>query len=536
MLFAFVNPQGGFDAAGSRLSAHPDFGGQLVYVREAALALATLGHEVHILTRQVVDAAWPEFAAPEDGFPQAPGVRILRLPCGPPRFLPKEELWPWLHEWNARIIEWYGAEGRSPDVWTGHYADGGACAALLSAWSDAPFTFTAHSLGAWKLDGLLRTEPGTPVKTLDRRYRFGARLAAERTAIARADAIVANSTTEQLDQYAHPAYRAAVSAQDSSRFAVIPPGVDLALFGPDVRTAREDEVLASIHAALARDVSPERAHLPPVVAWSRLAPTKNHIGLVRAFAASPELRARANLIIITRGLDDPLRRPETAGPDERVVLGPIIGEIQRSNLWGGVSAFNLEGQDALAALHRWTARSGGVFCLPSEHEPFSLSIVEAMGSGVPVVATTNGGPREITDYGRVGLLADPLDPLELASQLLKLVSSREEHAYFSAAGRARVLERYSWECTAKGYARLAEELVGCERRSAASAYSGVCPIPRFMLQSGASLPLLGRWTPALDPAEPALGLPLQGYPADSKLPQAPPPTEPTTAQLPGMMG
>ncbi|MEJ7655319.1 MAG: glycosyltransferase, partial [Chloroflexia bacterium] len=159
------------------------------------------------------------------------------------------------------------------------------------------------------------------------------------------------------------------------------------------------------------------------------------------------------------------------------------------------------------------------------------SIVEAMGSGVPVVATTNGGPREITDYGRVGLLADPLDPLELASQLLKLVSSREEHAYFSAAGRARVLERYSWECTAKGYARLAEELVGCERRSAASAYSGVSDTP-IHLESGASLPLLGRWT-RRSTSWAALGLPLQGY---SRLEAASAPPRRTDIATAGMMG
>jgi sucrose-phosphate synthase len=48
MRLAFVNPQGNFDPADSYLTAHPDFGGQLVYVREVALGLAAMGHQADI--------------------------------------------------------------------------------------------------------------------------------------------------------------------------------------------------------------------------------------------------------------------------------------------------------------------------------------------------------------------------------------------------------------------------------------------------------------------------------------------------------
>ena len=66
MHIAFLNPQGNFDFKDSYWTEHPDFGGQLVYVKEVAIAIAALGHQVDILTRRVIDSEWPEFEAPLD--------------------------------------------------------------------------------------------------------------------------------------------------------------------------------------------------------------------------------------------------------------------------------------------------------------------------------------------------------------------------------------------------------------------------------------------------------------------------------------
>ena len=55
MHIAFLNPQGNFDPEDSHLTEHPDFGGQLVYVKEVACAMAEMGHKVDILTRRVLD-------------------------------------------------------------------------------------------------------------------------------------------------------------------------------------------------------------------------------------------------------------------------------------------------------------------------------------------------------------------------------------------------------------------------------------------------------------------------------------------------
>ena len=66
MHIVFLNPQGNFDPKDSYLTEHPDFGGQLVYVKELAQALATNGHKVDIVTRKIIDSDWPEFSTNQD--------------------------------------------------------------------------------------------------------------------------------------------------------------------------------------------------------------------------------------------------------------------------------------------------------------------------------------------------------------------------------------------------------------------------------------------------------------------------------------
>ncbi len=487
MRVAFVNPQGNFDPHNSYLASHPDFGGQLVYVREVARVLGEMGHHADIVTRQVIDPDWPEFAGKTDAYPGQDNVRVLRVPCGPDRFLPKEELWPYLGEWAERVAALYEQEGSWPELWTGHYADGGLAAALLSEASGAPFTFTGHSLGAWKLDGLLRETDDLPAA--DARYNFGARIAAERASMARSVANVANSDAERREQYDHPAYRGAVDPTDDGRFAVVPPGVDFGIFDPEARSEQEEETRESIRAAHERDIDPGRRGLPAVIAWSRLDPKKNHLSLVEAFAGSDALRERANLVMITRGLDDPLRDPDEASGEERSVLDALIPTVDREDLWGGVSAFGLSGQTALAALYRWGAQTGGVFCLPAEYEPFGMTVVEAMASGLPVVATQNGGTRETTDEGRAGLLADPHDPEDIAAKLLSLLSDGEVWKAYAGRALERARNLYNWHRTAEGYLRLADEAARGERSGDPS-----FPIPDFARgPAPASLPRLRGW-------------------------------------------
>ncbi len=452
MHIAFLNPQGNFDRRDSYWTQHPDFGGQLVYVKQVALAMGEMGHRVDILTRQIHDPDWPEFAEPEDRYEGAPNVRILRLPAGPDRFLRKELLWPHLcRDWVPNILAFYRRAGSFPDLFTAHYGDGGLSGVLIEHRTGIPFTFTAHSLGAQKMDKLGVTPEN--LAQMDARYHFARRLIAERLSMNRSAINITSTRQERFEQYGHHAYRGAVDVRDDSRFAVIPPGVNLAIFDADAVSPDERATQAHVEAMLARDIAADRRHLPAIIASSRLDPKKNHLALVQAFALSPELQARANLVLFTGALPDPLRDDGGAGETERQILAEIRRVVDRHDLWGKVSAFALPGQPALAAAYRYLARRRSVFALTALYEPFGLAPLEAAAAGLPLVVTRNGGPSESLQEGGVayGLLIDPSDPHDIAQALLKLLRDPETWQTFAARARQRVLSRYTWERTAQGY-------------------------------------------------------------------------------------
>lgn len=452
MHIAFLNPQGNFDPADRYWTAHPDFGGQLVYVKELALAMGRLGHRIDIVTRQIVDAAWPEFAAADDAYPGNPNVRIVRVPCGPAGFLRKEDLWPHLGaHFVPALLERYEREGSLPDLTTAHYGDGGLCGALIEECAGVPFSFTAHSLGAQKLDKLNASRRNLAV--LDEEYHFTQRILAERLAMNRSTVNITSTSQERFSQYTHNAYRGAVDATDDARFAVVPPGVAMDVFDRSSKHPREEAVHEHVRACLARDLKPERTGLPCVVASSRLDPKKNHLGLFEAFAASPALRQAANLVIITGDLDDPLIDYASTGPGERAVLDSLMSVVERAGLRGEVSMFALRGQGALAAGYRFLSRQRSVFALTALYEPFGLAPLEAMAAGLPAVVTKYGGPSESMRSGddEYGILVDPLDPMVVSSGLYALVANTDQWVRFAEAGYGRVLARYTWQRTAEGY-------------------------------------------------------------------------------------
>ena len=454
MHIAFLNPQGNFDPQDSYWTAHPDFGGQLVYVKELALAMGGLGHRVDVVARQILDPEWPEFAAPTDSYPGHPNVRILRIPCGPENFLPKEDLWPYLgSEFVPRLIELYRAEGAMPHYATAHYGDGGLCAAVLEEREGIPFSFTAHSLGAQKMDKLPVGRANLAI--MDEQYHFSSRLLAERLAMNRSVVNVVSTSQERYNQYTHNAYRGAVDPSDDDRFAVVPPGVAMNIFDRATTYPGEEHVRRHIQECLARDLPPERRKLPCVVASSRLDPKKNHLALVEAFAVSPALREAANLLVITGDLDDPLSGYPTAGPSERTVLDSMMQVIERAKLRGHVSMFALRSQSQLAAGYRYLSSLDSVFALTALYEPFGLAPLEAMAAGLPAVVTKFGGPSESLREGdeEFGVLVDPTDPLVISSGLFSLIGNPERRRRFAEAGYNRVLAKYTWRRTAEGYLR-----------------------------------------------------------------------------------
>lgn len=470
MHIGFLNPQGNFDPADSYWTEHPDFGGQLVYVKQVAIALGEMGHSVDILARKIVDDAWPPFAAAVEGYPDAPNVRIVRIPAGDDEaFLRKEDLWPFLgRDWVPGIVEWYRREGGLPDAFTGHYGDGGLAAVLLKAATGVPFTFTAHSLGAQKMDKMGANAERLP--ELEAHYHFATRLVGERLAMNHSGVNITSTSQERIEQYGHRAYAGAVAVEDDARFSVVPPGVNLEIFGLDAVAAGEEQTRRTVDERLARDLAPDRLDLPVVVASSRLDPKKNHFTIVEAFARDEQLRASANLVILTGSLGDPLRSDDGISEGELAVLRPIRDLIASAGMEGSVSAFALPGQDRLAAAYRYLARRRSVFCLTALYEPFGLAPLEAAAAGLPLVVTANGGPSEslVDADGEYGVLVDPADHVSVAGGLRRALGAEWDE--LAARGRQRVLDRYTWDRTAEGYLAAIE-------RAMAGVETTLLPIP-----------------------------------------------------------
>lgn len=84
-----------------------------------------------------------------------------------------------------------------------------------------------------------------------------------------------------------------------------------------------------------------------------------------------------------------------------------------------------------------------LFALPSEWEGVSLALLEAMASGLAIVATDSGGTPEIVLDGKTGLLIPPGNPRNLADGIQHLMRDTSLRIQMGQAGRARVMENFS---------------------------------------------------------------------------------------------
>jgi sucrose-phosphate synthase len=110
------------------------------------------------------------------------------------------------------------------------------------------------------------------------------------------------------------------------------------------------------------------------------------------------------------------------------------------------------GQD-VPDLYRLAHATRGVFINPALTEPFGLTLLEAAGSGVPIVATNDGGPRDIIANCQNGLLIDPLKPKEIEQALLRVLTDSDQWEAWSENGLAGTHEHYSWKKHVERYLR-----------------------------------------------------------------------------------
>ncbi|MGK5111501.1 MULTISPECIES: glycosyltransferase [unclassified Geodermatophilus] len=112
-------------------------------------------------------------------------------------------------------------------------------------------------------------------------------------------------------------------------------------------------------------------------------------------------------------------------------------------------------------------RAIDVLALPSRWEAFGIVNLEAMAAAKPVVGFAVGGVPEVVVHGETGLLSPPGAEDELARDLVRVLTDPGLAARLGAAGRRRLLERFTPEAMVRAHVELYEQLVTRGRRAAA---------------------------------------------------------------------
>jgi glycosyltransferase involved in cell wall biosynthesis len=389
---------------------NPHCGGQGVYTRELARELTELGHTVEVFSGQ----PYPELADPSQ-LTRVPSLDLYR-PENPFR-VP----WPW--EFKTRIdVAEFGimCAAGFPEPYT---FSSRVRRLLRNRRADFDVVHDNQSLGT----GLAKmVDEGWPMLatlhhpvTVDRDLDLAdAKRAWKRFTLRRWYGFIDMQTRvarriPRLLTVSDSSRRDIVSQMhvESDRLHVVPVGADPTVFRPRPEVGR---VPGRIMTTASADV-----------------PMKGLAPLLEAVAKLRTEREDAHLVVIGK----PKGKSRIPALIDRLALAGAIEFVH------GVTTERIVELYAQAE----------VAAVPSLYEGFSLPAVEAMACGVPIVATTGGAlPEVVGRDGQTALLVPPGDPSALAAALGRALDDAELRARIGAAGRQRVLQRFTWRKTAEG--------------------------------------------------------------------------------------
>ncbi|MFP4225849.1 MAG: HAD-IIB family hydrolase [Desulfobacterales bacterium] len=429
------------------LGRDADTGGQVKYVVELANHLSQRDEvrQVDLFTRQIKDKKVSEdygkaIETVNDKF------RIVRIRCGGLKYIRKELLWPYMDEYVDKTVKFIKKENQVPDIVHGHYADAGYVAMELAKIFGLPLVFTGHSMGRSKFQKLLND--GMTEDDIIKKYKIDHRINVEEEVIKSADLIVTSTNQEITEQYKQ------YDNSDIPEYRVIPPGIDITRFYPYYHDRlpeyEKSEIELYSQASVLRELDrflmyPDK---PLVLALSRPDKRKNISGLVQAFGEDQELQTMANLAIFA-GIRKDIDKMEE---NESDVLTRMLLMMDKYDLYGKMAIpkkHDIEYE--VPELYRIAAEKRGVFVNPALTEPFGLTLLEASATGLPIVATNDGGPYDIISNCENGILVDPTNPKEITKALKTIITDYELWARYSKNGIMNVRKYYTWESHAATY-------------------------------------------------------------------------------------
>jgi D-inositol-3-phosphate glycosyltransferase len=382
-------------------------GGMNVYVREVSRALGRLGFAVDVFTRS-------QDPTIREVVPLGPGARVVHVPAGPARPIPRAAVAGHLPEFAAGVEAFRVRERLRYELVHSHYWLSGLAGLDLRRRWDVPLVHMFHTLGAIKNAVAGDSGDTEPPE----------RLAAEERIAAAADGLVASNLVERAGLVWH------VRA-DPARVAVIPCGVDVELFRP-------------------RPAAPARARLgldadQVLLFVGRLTPIKGLETLLRALAVlrSDGLAAARLTLLVVGG---------TKGdPGDSVHLRRLAQDL-------GVAPWvDFRGPQPQDALPDYYA-AADLCLMPSRYESFGMVALEAMASGVPVIASRAGGLTVTVQDGVTGHLVPEGDVAALAGAVKGLLADdpRRRALGLRAVDWAR---RFTWPAVGRSIAELYGELL-----------------------------------------------------------------------------
>lgn len=383
-----------------------DTGGMNVYVRELSAELGRRGIAVDVLTR------WHEPAEPEV-MSIGERARLVHLEAGGPQDMPRYDIYHYLPQFVHGVQRLQEREGIGYDLIHSHYWLSAHAARELKRRVGIPYVATFHTLGAVKN----RARPAEQEPEL--------RIAVEREAIAGADRIIAFTAEERDDLVA-------TYGAEPERVRIVPCGIDLELFRPqDQGRARQALGL------------PQRS--PLLLFAGRIQPIKGIDVLLEAVA---RLGRHDGLRLLIVGGD-------SESDEELARLRALCRELaieERVTFWGAAP------HEAMPLFYS----AADVCVVPSYHESFGLTAIEALACGTPVVASRAGALATTVRDGESGFLVAERSAEAFAQRLELILGDGGLGRRMGEAGRLSV-QRYRWSAVADEvlavYRELAETYV-----------------------------------------------------------------------------
>ncbi|MFX0095637.1 MAG: glycosyltransferase [Candidatus Hodarchaeota archaeon] len=395
----------------------PDTGGQCLYIKEIAKELIHLGCEqVDVYTRR-----W-------GGKPKIEPIanlnncRVIRIPCGSPDFIPKEELKRYLTEFYSGLKIFMAENAIKYDIIHTHYWDGGVVGVWMAQDFQLPQVHTSHSLGAIKQISM----------PIGERRDYDERIKDEQRIYNASTALIAESQQEKEDL-------ATLYKTSTEKIHIIPAGVDVDWFSPRGSPSEAKETLNLKNHTI-------------ILSLGRLDTRKGFDLLIKALprinSELDEFKRQIRCIISAGSRN-------TLNPTEQKVYNKLMNLC--SDL--GIKNFQIIPRVDYDKVPIWYT-AADVFVVPSRYEPFGLVIVEAMACKTPVVATNKGGPPDIITDGVEGYTVNPEDTNAFASRIVDCIKDPKIQEALREQARKTVVKKFSWNVVTKMIHRLYSSILG----------------------------------------------------------------------------